>query len=170
MQRLDDLLGDVVRPECDRTTAGRGCRIPDRQRTVSPRYRLWRRREGDLAPATEKTQIDAIRVFVMWLEGIDAVVDDLHTKVRSPVLRDVQNVRDVMLESDRAEESLEYLSKYEYASRPHVVLTLMWHTMMRTGTVHSLDADDCDPDGRYIGVVHRPETGTTIKNGSVENG
>ncbi|GAB3695519.1 tyrosine-type recombinase/integrase [Halorubrum pallidum] len=129
-------------------------------------YRLWRRREGDLAPATEKTQMDTIRVFVKWLESIDAVVDDLHTKVRSPVLRDGQNVRDVMLESDRAEEILEYLSKYEYASRPHVVLTLMWHTMMRTGAVHSLDVDDYDPEGRYIAVVHRPETGTTIKNGT----
>jgi site-specific recombinase XerD len=129
-------------------------------------YRLWRRHEGDLAPATEKTQMDTIRVFVKWLESIDAVVDDLHTKVRSPVLRDGQNVRDVMLESERAEEILEYLSKYEYASRPHVVITLMWHTMMRTGAVHSLDVDDYDPDGQYIAVVHRPETGTMIKNGT----
>lgn len=129
-------------------------------------YRLWRRRDGDLAPATEKTQMDTTRVFVKWLESIDAVADDLHTKVRSPVLRDGQNVRDVMLEADRAEEILGYLSKYEYASRPHVVLTLMWHTMMRTGAVHSLDVDDYNPDGQYIAVVHRPEEGTTIKNGT----
>ncbi|TKX68836.1 site-specific integrase [Halorubrum sp. SP9] len=128
-------------------------------------YRLWRRCEGDLAPATEKTQMDTLRVFINWLESIDAVVDDLHTKVRSPVLRDGQNVRDVMLESDRAEEVLSYLAKYEYASRQHVVLALMWHTMMRTGAVHSLDVDDYDSDGQYIAVVHRPETGTTIKNG-----
>jgi integrase len=71
----------------------------------------------------------------------------------------------VILESDRAEEILEFLSKYEYASRPHVVITLMWHTMMRTGAVHSLDVDNYDSDGQYIAVVHRPETGTTIKNG-----
>jgi len=129
-------------------------------------YRLWRRRDGDLAPASEKTQMDTLRVFVKWLESIDAVVDDLHTKVRSPVLRDGQNVRDVMLKSDRAEEVLDHLSKYEYASRPHVVLTLMWHTMMRTGAVHSLDVDDYDPDGQFIAVVHRPEEGTTIKNGT----
>ncbi len=69
-----------------------------------------------------------------------------------------------MLESDRAEEVLEYLSKCEYASRPHVVLTLMWHTMMRTGAVHSLGVNDYDSDGQYIAVVHRPETGATIKN------
>jgi site-specific recombinase XerD len=36
-------------------------------------YRLWRRREGDLAPATEKTQMDTLRVFVKWFESIDAV-------------------------------------------------------------------------------------------------
>ena len=58
------------------------------------------------------------------------------------MLRDGQNVRDVMLESSRAEEVLGHLSKYEYASRPHVVLTLMWHTMMRTSAVHSLDVDE----------------------------
>jgi hypothetical protein len=46
-----------------------------------------------------------------WFEGIDTAVDDLHIKVRSPVLRDGQNVRELMLESDRAEEILEYFSK-----------------------------------------------------------
>lgn len=131
-------------------------------------YRLWRRREGDLAPASEKTQMDTLRVFIKWAESIDAVESDLHTKVRSPVLRDGQNVRDVMLESDRADELLLYLERYEYASRQHVALKLMWHTMMRVGAVHSLDVDDYDPDEQSIAVVHRPETGTTIKNG--ENG
>jgi len=51
-------------------------------------YRLWRRRDGDLAPATEKTQMDTLRVFVKWAESIDAVERDLHAKVRSPTLRD----------------------------------------------------------------------------------
>ena len=128
-------------------------------------YRLWRRREGDLAPATEKTQMDTLRVFIKWAEAIDAVEPDLHTKVRSPVLRDGQNVRDAMLDSDRAEVVLGYLSKFEYASRQHVALTLMWHTMMRIGAIHSLDVDDYEPDDQFITVKHRPETGTNIKNG-----
>lgn len=131
-------------------------------------YRLWRRRDGDLAPATEKTQMDTLRVFVKWAESVDAVERDLHTKVRSPTLRDGQNVRNVMLESDRAEEVLDYLAKYKYASRPHVALALMWHTMMRIGAIHSLDVDDYDPESQSLAVVYRPETGTTIKNG--ENG
>lgn len=128
-------------------------------------YRLWRRNDGNLAPASEKTQMDTIRVFVKWLESVDAVDTDLHTKVRSPTLRDGENVRNVMLDSDRAKEVLEYLEKYEYASRPHVVLTLMWHTMMRVGAVHALDVEDYDSDQQCIAVVHRPETGTPIKNG-----
>lgn len=37
------------------------------------RYRLWRRDDGDLAPASEKTQMDTIRVFIRFCESIDAV-------------------------------------------------------------------------------------------------
>ncbi len=127
-------------------------------------YRLWRREEGGIAPVTEKTQMDTLRVFIKWAEAIDAVEPDLHVKVRSPVLRDGQNVRDVMLDSDSAEDVLGYLEKFEYASRQHVALTLMWHTMMRAGAIHSLDVDDYDPDAGFIAVKHRPEAGTNIKN------
>lgn len=128
-------------------------------------YRLWRRNDGNLAPASEKTQMDTVRVFVKWLESVDAVDSDLHTKVRSPTLRDGENIRNVMLDSDHAKEVLEYLEKYEYASRPHVVLTLMWHTMMRVGAVHALDVEDYDSNRQCIAIVHRPETRTPIKNG-----
>jgi integrase len=69
-----------------------------------------------------------------------------------------------MLDSDRADQILAYLEKYEYASRPHVVLTLMWHTMMRVGEVHALDCLDYDPANRSLEIIHRPETGTTLKN------
>ncbi len=127
-------------------------------------YRIWRRMEGDLSPATEKTQMDTLRVFVKWLESIDGVEQDLHTKVLSPTLSGDDNVRDDILNSTRAEQILEYLDKYEYASRPHVVLTLLWHTMMRVGEIHSLDCEDYKPSNQALQVVHRPETDTTLKN------
>ena len=127
-------------------------------------YRLWRRRDGDLAPASEKTQMDTLRVFVRWLESIDAVTPDLHTKVRSPSLDPADDVRDVMVESAQAEKILGYLETYQYASREHVVLTLLWHTMMRVGAVHALDVADYDPQEQSLEVVHRPETETPIKN------
>ncbi len=120
--------------------------------------------EGDLSPATEKTQMDTLRVFIKWLESIDGVEQDLHTKVLSPNLTGDDNIRDEMLDSERADRILNYLEKYEYASRPHVVLTLMWHTMMRVGEIHALDCADYDPAKQSLEVVHRPGTGTTLKN------
>jgi site-specific recombinase XerD len=127
-------------------------------------YRQWRRADGGLSPASEKTQMDTIRVFIRWLESIDGVEQDLHTKVRSPTLSSDDKSRDVMLDSEQAEQVLSYLRKYEYASRQHVVLTLLWHTMMRVGAVHALDVDDFDETEQYLEVKHRPETGTSIKN------
>ncbi|WP_336326522.1 tyrosine-type recombinase/integrase [Halovenus sp. HT40] len=128
-------------------------------------YRLWRRDEGDLSPAAEKTQMDTLRVFIRWVESIDGASEDLHVKVRSPNLTGGDNVRDVMLEEDRAEELLEYLRRYEYATRPHAVLTLMWHTMMRVGAIRALDIEDYNSEEQSIQVVNRPESGTRIKNG-----
>ena len=130
------------------------------------RYRLWRRDDGDLSATTEKTQMDTLRVFIKWLESIDGVPADLHTKVQSPTLTGDENVRDVMLSAEEAERILDYLDQFAYASRPHVVIALMWHTMMRVGAIHSLDVDDYDSDERSLQVVHRPATETPIKNGS----
>jgi integrase len=127
-------------------------------------YRIWRREDGGLAPASEKTQMDTIRFFIRWLESIDGVEQDLHTKVLSPTLSSDDKARDVMLDSERAERALAYLRKYQYASREHVVLTLLWHTMMRVGAVHALDVEDFDADNQYIEVTHRPEQGTSVKN------
>lgn len=128
-------------------------------------YRLWRREEGDINVVTEKTQMDTLRVFVRWLESIDGVERNLHTKVLSPDLSDGDNVRSVMIESEQAEKLLEYHSKYQYASRQHVVTALMWHSMMRVGAIHAVDLDDYLPEDQCLKVLHRPETGTPIKNG-----
>lgn len=128
------------------------------------RYRLWRRDEGDLSVATEKTQMDTLRVFIRWVESVDGAPEDIHVKIRSPTLTGDDNVRDAMVDTERAEELLGYLRRYEYATRPHVVIALMWHTMMRVGAIHSLDVADFDPEEKSLEVVHRPEKGTPIKN------
>jgi integrase len=128
------------------------------------KYRLWRRNEGDLAPVTEKTQMDTLRVFVRWLESVDGVEQDLSEKVLSPSITPEQNTRHEMLETERAEQVLTHLEKYEYATIDHVTVALMWHTMMRIGGVHALDVDDYHPDEQYVEVRHRPKQGTPIKN------
>ncbi len=128
-------------------------------------YRLWRRNfNGGIKPVTEKTQMDTLRVFIRFLETIDAVQPDLSEKVLSPDLESKENVRDEMLDSEPAETILGYLSKYEYASRSHVVLALQWHTMMRRGAVRALDLQDYHSEDQYLQVRHRPESETPIKN------
>lgn len=128
-------------------------------------FRLWRRNHnGGIKPVTEKTQMDTLRVFIRFLETIDAVDTNLSEKVLSPNLESKENVRDVMLESAQAESILEYLSKYEYASRAHVVVALQWHTMLRRGAVRALDLQDYHPEDQCLEVRHRPESETPIKN------
>lgn len=126
-------------------------------------FRLWRRQDGDLAKASEKTQMDTLRVFVKWLANIDAVDPDLHAKIRSPTLSGKDDVRDVMLTMDRTNSIIEYVEKYQYASREHLVLSLMAHCMMRIGSIRALDTKDYDSDDQSIEVVHRPESGTPLK-------
>lgn len=131
-------------------------------------FRLWRREDGDLSSVSEKTQMNTIRVFIRWLEAIDGVQQDLSTKVQSPSLDVNEDVRDVMPSHDSIEEILAYFSKYRYASIEHVTFALMWHTMMRVGSIHALDLQDYDAGDQYLEVHHRPDTGTPIKN--KENG
>ncbi|WP_224333502.1 tyrosine-type recombinase/integrase [Haloprofundus halobius] len=127
-------------------------------------FRLWRRDDGDLNPVSEKTQMQTIRVFIRWCESIEAVENDLSTKVQSPSLATADDARDVMLTAERATKVLAYLEKYQYASIEHVTLALLWHTMMRRGSVRALDLDDYHSDEQYVEVVHRPETETPLKN------
>jgi integrase len=129
------------------------------------RFRLWRRDfNGGIKPVTEKTQMNTLRVFVRFLETVDGVHEGLSDKIQSPDLDNNNRARDVLLTHDRAEEILDHLRKYRYASRPHVVMLLAWATMMRRGAISALDVQDYRSDGQYIAVRHRPDTGTAIKN------
>lgn len=128
------------------------------------RFRLWRRRDGDLAPISEKTQMDTLRVFIRWCNTIDAVPSDLHAKVVSPSMSENEETRDVMVDAEVAEQILEYLSSYEYASIRHVCFLLMWRALLRRGAVHALDVSDYDASEMSLEIRHRPATETPIKN------
>lgn len=128
-------------------------------------FRLWRRTEnGEIAPTTEKTQMDTLRVFMRFCETIDAVENDLSNKVVSPDITLRENSRDVMLGHEEAKATLSKLAKYHYASREHIVMSLLWRTMMRRGAVRALDVQDYDADNLHLHVQHRPDAGTPIKN------
>ena len=129
-------------------------------------FRLWRKEDGDLNTTSVRTQLSTLRAFLKFLQTIDAVPENLHEDVTLPALKDGEGVRDVMLEADRAQEILSHLRRFEYASARHVVFSLLWNTGMRTGALHSLDVKDVDADKQALHVRHRPDSGTTLKNGN----
>ncbi|ESS10261.1 MAG: site-specific recombinase XerD [uncultured archaeon A07HR60] len=128
-------------------------------------FRLWRKKDGDLNTVTMQTQMSTLRVFIKWCRSIEAVDPDLYTKILIPQVSDAKDNRDVMLEADHADELTRYLSQYHYASRDHVLFAVLWETGMRIGAVRSLDLNDVYIEERCFELEHRPEKGTTLKNG-----
>jgi integrase len=134
-------------------------------------YRVWRRDEApdaveSLNVKTMRDEMYLFQAFLRYLESIEAVQPDLGENVVIPELGEGDGVRDVELEPKRVAEILEYLGKYRYASRDHVVWLLHCRTGRRPGAIHSLDVGDVHlGDDPYLTFRHRPEQGTRLKNG-----
>lgn len=128
-------------------------------------YRLWRREDGDLNQVSMSSQMSTIRVFIRWCATIEAVPENLASKVVVPTVSAEEEQWETMIESDHANEILARLTKFDYASREHVVFALLWETGMRMGAAHGLDLKDVDLENGRLSLVHRPDTGTTLKNG-----
>lgn len=136
-------------------------------------YRIWRREGGyskskvdELAKKTLHSNLSTLRSFLRFCGEIEAVPSDLYEKVPLVTLTRDDEVSDSYLRPERAADIIEYLSRYEYASRDHVVWSLIWHTGARLGAVRALDLSDLELDGNKPSVefVHRPGTGTPLKN------
>lgn len=128
------------------------------------KYRKWRREDGDLNNVTLRSQMSNVRHFIDFCGRIDAVPSNLHEKVLLPSLDKYENRRDESLDAERANAILDFLEKFEYASRDHVVFLILWKTGMRTGGLRALDVDDYYPRKGALEIVHRPESGTPLKN------
>lgn len=128
------------------------------------RYRTWRSRQ-DIAPMTLRTHLATLRVFLEFCSSIDAVEEGLREKVVIPEISKEDQARDVKLSDDRADAILDHLERFEYASRDHVILAILWHTGIRLGTLRAIDVDDWDSSAPCLEIRHRPETGTPLKNG-----
>ena len=127
------------------------------------RFRTWRSRQ-DISKVTLKTNLATLRVFLEFCASIDGVEQGLREKVVLPEVDREEEAKDVKLEAGRAEAILDHMSRFEYASRDHVIMAILWHTGMRLGTLRALDVDDVDLETPCLKVRHRPETGTPLKN------
>lgn len=128
-------------------------------------FRLWRQADGNLKPVSLRTQLETFRVFLRFCASVDAVPTGLPDKLHLPTLGPEDDRAESLLEADRAEAALEYLRQFDFASRDHVILSILWHTGIRLGTLHGLDVRDYDSERASLALCHRPETGTPLKNG-----
>lgn len=128
-------------------------------------YRLWLSQKDTLSPITIKNNLSGFRVFLKWAGSIEAVSENLYTKLMIPRVQRSERSSEQILEADRAEDILDHLSRYHYASVEHTLLAFLWETGMRIGAANSVDLGDVSFDDEYIELVHRPDEGTTLKNG-----
>lgn len=128
-------------------------------------YRLWRKETSDINKVTMRMHMSSLRVFLKWAASIEAVDENLYDKILVPRVSPEEKQRDEKLDAERAEKILEYLSKFEYASKEHVLIALLWETGIRIGSANSLDVKDVDFEKGRLRLAHRPEEGTRLKNG-----
>jgi len=127
-------------------------------------YKHWRKEDGDLKKTTVRTQMSVIRGFIQYCGRINGVHPQLHEQVILPKLEDGENRSEATIEADRIQDILGFMEKFEYATRDHVVLLLLWKTGVRTGSLRSLDLEDYHDREPALRLKHRPETDTPLKN------
>ncbi|QIO21405.1 tyrosine-type recombinase/integrase [Haloarcula sp. JP-L23] len=115
----------------------------------------------DISERTLASRLSSVRSYLRWARDVDAVHSDLPAKIDVP---DVESPRERTLESGAAESILDYLRKFDYASRDHVIILLFWRTGMRLGALRGIDLSDYYSDNHSVELVHRPETDTPLKN------
>lgn len=130
------------------------------------RFRVKRREEDGLSTPTMKGQLSTLRMFLRFSASIDAVESGLDEKITLPTTTR-EDAREEMLSSDRAEQILPHLNKFEYATLEHVLFEVLWNTGLRIGAVVGLDVRDYDADDQLLELVHRPDEGTRLKNGAM---
>jgi site-specific recombinase XerD len=118
-------------------------------------------RREEIEDVTLYNQMSALRVFLQWCEKRD-LLEGISEGIIMPEVED--DARDEKMDPEKGEAVLQGLRTYEYASAKHVSFALLWTTGIRAGTLRSLDVSDYHSDEMYLEIVHRPDSGTPLKN------
>jgi integrase len=102
-------------------------------------------------------------VFLRWCADLELLSDELPDRIDTRDLASDKNRKNIV-PTERINEMLEYLSKYEYASRRHITILILAKTGMRVGGLRGLDVGDVDTQRQCLRLRHRPDTETPLKN------
>lgn len=126
-------------------------------------YRAYRLNDDDTSIKTNEANLVTLRQWIKWLERRDKVYQGTAHKVDIPDLDASDERRDVFITHDRAEGILDNLTRYEFASKNHIIFGILYHTGMRRSALLALDVDDWISDDRVLMIRNRE--GTTLKLG-----
>jgi len=126
------------------------------------RFKIFRKQK--VSDVTLKSNLDTLRVFLRFCVSINGCIDGLDETVNSPSLADPGAQGTDTVPRKKAEQILQYLDKYQYASLQHVLFRVLWETGMRMGAARGIDLQHYHPRDEYIELRHNPETDTPLKN------
>jgi len=122
------------------------------------------KRAGDgIAPITLNGEMKDLRLFIQYLERIEAVEQGLNEKVHIPQVNSDEESSDKKLDTPAARDLLQYYRRYEHGSRRHAFMEVLWNTGCRLGAVRALDVRDYHAGEQYLEFRHRPESDTPLK-------
>jgi len=127
-------------------------------------YKMHKRDEEGVKETTLYNAMMSLRTFTKWCES-KGLLEGLSENIILPDRGRAS--RTEIIEPETAEAILDYLEKFEYATRGHVLFTLMWDAGLRIGAVRSLDLEDYHSMDAYVELHHRPaeeHRGTPLKN------
>lgn len=126
-------------------------------------------RDRGYAPRTRESQLETLCVFLRFCQSNNFVVSELPFLVPDVDVSEEHEMRDRLLERDRAMTIVDHLATFQYASREHIVWRLLAEKGLRICSLIALDVDDYYPptstEQGYLDLRHRPDTGTRLKNG-----
>lgn len=126
-------------------------------------YETHRRQTA--AQTTAAKELGTFQRWLSWAESVGLVEDGFAEVVEKPRMPEDPS-DDTKLAPEDGEQLLSaYRQSDDRASRGHAVLELMWTIGARVGGLRSLDIQDFDAEESFVSFVHRPDTGTVLKNG-----
>lgn len=131
-------------------------------------YRRSRSEDG-IQLITLTNQMKTFRVFVKYCEDNDSVPVGVSDKITIPKVEVEDEKADNRdMDPERADEILDWLNTFRYASDEHVIFALLVEMGCRMSAVRGLDLDsiqEADDGQPYAELLHRPESDTPLKRG-----